>query len=157
MGLRRGWFFIHCQKEKKFVTKIMSIHVTLNEVSTHQTFQIVDGPWITFWYQEPISGHNNAKHWIDDHNNSKHDSIDLVRLYKPNVGRIDDILSFWHSQRYKLMPAVLRPRIAFQILSWNLGENWRYHWLRTILMMKGTLYRGWSSQIKVLYPANLDR
>ena len=71
-------FFVHCQKEEKYVTKIMSTHGTLSEVPAHQTFWKVHGQQITFWYPEPIFGHNRAKHWVDDHNNHRHDPIDLA-------------------------------------------------------------------------------
>ncbi len=67
-------FITHCQKEENYVTKIMSCHGVLNEVEDHETLHsvtIADGSnsTIRFKYLEPISHHNQAKHWVDDTNN----------------------------------------------------------------------------------------
>ncbi|KAL7486811.1 hypothetical protein ACHAW6_012417 [Cyclotella cf. meneghiniana] len=75
-------YFVHCQKEMKYVTKIISTHGMLSVVPTHQTFRIVNGQRITFQYPEPISGHNRAKHWVDNHNNHRHDPIDLAETWQ---------------------------------------------------------------------------
>ena len=63
-------FFIHCQKEENYVTKIMSCHGVLTDVEDHETRREVvreDGTRITinFKYPKPISRHNQAKHWVD--------------------------------------------------------------------------------------------
>ena len=55
-------FLIYCSKEDKYVTKLMSIHVLINEVPTHKTFRCINGEWILFNYTENISRHNKAKH-----------------------------------------------------------------------------------------------
>ena len=41
-------FFIHCQKDDDYASKIMSIHGTVNEVQGHSTFQMVRGEHITW-------------------------------------------------------------------------------------------------------------
>ncbi len=67
-------FFIHCQKEEKCVTKIMSCHGDLTPVEDHKTswdMTYADGlrSIVQFKYWEPISHHNQANHWVDDTNN----------------------------------------------------------------------------------------
>ena len=80
-------FFIHCQKEENYVTKIMSCHGVLNRVEDHETLRSVtnaDGSHSTirFKYPEPISHHNRAKHWVDDTNNRRHDPIALSAVWR---------------------------------------------------------------------------
>jgi hypothetical protein len=70
-------FYIHCTKDDGYVTKIMSTHGTLREISTHRTRRVVNGQVTTFNYTEPISRHNTAKHYVDDVNNRRHDPIGL--------------------------------------------------------------------------------
>ena len=59
-------FFIHCQKEENYVTKIMSYHSVLNQVGDHETLHYLTNAdsysTIMFKYPEPISHHNQAKH-----------------------------------------------------------------------------------------------
>ncbi len=60
----------------KFVAKIISCHEVLTRVEDHDTFCDVanaDGlrSQIQFKYPEPISCHNQAKHWVEDSNNQK--------------------------------------------------------------------------------------
>ncbi len=67
-------FFIHCQKEDNFDTKIMSCHGVLTRVEDHDTSCDVanaDGSRsrIQFKYLEPISCCNQANHCVDDTNN----------------------------------------------------------------------------------------
>ena len=62
-------FLIHCQKEDKYVTKIMSTHGLISSVPDHRAYRYLGGEWKSFLYPEPISRHNRAKHWVDDHNN----------------------------------------------------------------------------------------
>ncbi len=66
-------FFVHCCKDDKYVTKIMSTHGTLDEVEGHSTWRCVNGEWKSFRYVEPFSRHNKGKHWVDDVNNRRHD------------------------------------------------------------------------------------
>ena len=56
----------------------MSTQQTVNEVEDHQTFWMLGGKHITFNYPEPPSGHNKAKHGVDDHNDIRHDPIDIA-------------------------------------------------------------------------------
>ena len=60
----------------------MSTHGTVNEVQGHATFWMVRGEHITFNYAEPHAGHNKGKHWVDDHNNKRHDPIDIAEMWK---------------------------------------------------------------------------
>ena len=57
-------FHIHCQKEDKYVTKIMSTHGLITDALDHRTFRYKGGEWTSFPYPEPISRHNRAKHWV---------------------------------------------------------------------------------------------
>ena len=36
-------FLVHCHKEDRYVTKIMSTHGLINEISTHKTYRRVSG------------------------------------------------------------------------------------------------------------------
>ena len=74
-------FLIHCTKEEKYVTKLMSTHGLINEVPDHTTYRYVNGEWVSFKYTEPISRHNNAKHWVDDVNNRRHAPIGLEDVW----------------------------------------------------------------------------
>ena len=73
-------FFIHCQKNDGYLHKIISTHGTVNEVHGHATFWMIRGECITFNYAEPHLGHNKAKHWVDEHNNRRHDPIDNAEM-----------------------------------------------------------------------------
>ena len=75
-------FFVHCCKDDKYVTKIMSTHGTLDEVEGHSTWRCVNGEWKSFRYAEPFSRHNKGKHWVDDVNNRRHDPIGLENTWK---------------------------------------------------------------------------
>ena len=75
--------FIHCIKEEKFVTKFMSTFGTLDEVPSHATSRTTrTGAQVHFKYPEPVSWHNKAKHWVDDHNQRRHSPIDLAESWK---------------------------------------------------------------------------
>ncbi|KAL7425548.1 hypothetical protein ACHAXH_000046, partial [Discostella pseudostelligera] len=74
-------FYIHCTKDRDYVTKIMSTHGLLDEIQDHPTWRLVDGQWKTFKYAEPFSRHNRAKHWVDDVNNRRHDPIGLEEIW----------------------------------------------------------------------------
>ncbi len=71
-------FFVHCTKDDGYVTKIMSTHGTLREISSHRTQRVIGGQVKTFNYVdyvEPLSRHNVAKHFVNDVNNRRHDPI----------------------------------------------------------------------------------
>ena len=68
---------MHFHKENRCVTKIMSTHGLINEISTHVTYRRVAGEWKTFSYTDPISHHNHSKNWVDDVNARRHDHIGL--------------------------------------------------------------------------------
>jgi hypothetical protein len=83
MMFKEKTMFIHCMKEKKYVTKFMSTFGTLDEVQTHGTFcRTAAGADVRFNYSEPMSWHNKAKHWVDDHNQRRHSPIDLAEVWK---------------------------------------------------------------------------
>ena len=74
-------FRLHCCRDSKYVLKIMSTHGVLDENQDHPTWRLVDGEWKTFKYAKPFSRHNRAKHWVDDHNNRRHDPIGLEEVW----------------------------------------------------------------------------
>ena len=74
-------FNIHCTRDDKHVTKMMSTHGLLNEVVDHKTYRQVDGEWKSFNYAEYLSRHNRCKHWVDDVNNRRHDPIGLEQVW----------------------------------------------------------------------------
>ena len=51
-------------------------------VQGHATFRMVRSEHITFNNAETHSGHNKAKHWVDDHNNRRHDPIDVAEMWQ---------------------------------------------------------------------------
>lgn len=79
--LRWGWFFVNCQKEEKYMTKIILTHWTINEVMTYQTLRLLTHSgspfvsWAHFWYQ------NSAIHWADCHDNCRHNQNDLAEAW----------------------------------------------------------------------------
>jgi hypothetical protein len=75
-------FLVHCYRDDKYVCKMMSCHGLLDEVPDHKTARKVNGQWKSFCYAEPFSRHNNGKHWVDDHNNRRHDPISLDDTWK---------------------------------------------------------------------------
>jgi hypothetical protein len=74
-------FFIHCTKDRDYVTKMMSSHGVLDEIQDHATYRQIDGKWQSFKYPEYLSRHNRAKHWVDDVNNRRHDPIGLEQVW----------------------------------------------------------------------------
>jgi hypothetical protein len=75
-------FNIHCTRDDRFVTKMMSTHGLLSEVSDHTTWRKKDGEWVSYNYAEYLSRHNRCKHWVDDVNNRRHDPIGLDQVWK---------------------------------------------------------------------------
>jgi hypothetical protein len=63
------------------VSKIMATHGMLEEIQDHPTWRKVDGRWKSFKYTEPFSRYSKAKHWVDDHNNRRHDPIGLEEVW----------------------------------------------------------------------------
>ena len=55
-------FNVHCTRDDRFVTKLMSTHGLLAEVEDHKTYRQKDGEWVTFNYTEYLSRHNRSKH-----------------------------------------------------------------------------------------------
>ena len=75
-------FYVHCCRDSKYVTKMMSTHGLLTSVPDHVTYrQKPDGGWESFCYPEFLSNHNNSKHWVDDVNNRRHDPIGLEQVW----------------------------------------------------------------------------
>lgn len=75
-------FYVHCCKDTKYVTKMMSTHGLLTTVPDHITYrQKPDGGWESFNYPEFLSNHNHSKHWVDDVNNRRHDPIGLEQVW----------------------------------------------------------------------------
>ena len=74
-------FNVHCTRDDRFVTKLMSTHGLLAEVEDHKTYRQKDGEWVTFNYTEYLSRHNRSKHWVDDVNNRRHDPIGLEQVW----------------------------------------------------------------------------
>ena len=70
-------FNIHCTRDDRFFTKLMSTHGLLNKVTDHSTYWKKNGERVTFKYVKYNSRHNHSKHWVDDVNNSRHDTIGL--------------------------------------------------------------------------------
>ena len=61
----------------------MSTFGVLDEVPTHKTRRTTAGGVVTeFCYPEPVSCHNQSKHWVDDHNQRRHAPIDLSESWK---------------------------------------------------------------------------
>ncbi|KAL3809499.1 hypothetical protein ACHAXA_009735 [Cyclostephanos tholiformis] len=74
-------FLIHCCRDSKYVSKIMSTHGMLETVQDHPTWWKIDGSWKSFKYTEPFSRYARAKHWVDDVNNRHHDPIGLEEVW----------------------------------------------------------------------------
>jgi hypothetical protein len=74
-------FLIHCCRDSKYVSKIMSTHGMLEMVQDHPTWRKIDGSWKSFKYTEPFSRYARAKHWVDDVNNLRHDPIGLEEVW----------------------------------------------------------------------------
>ena len=74
-------FNIHCTRDDRFVTKLMSTHGLLNEVPDHSTYRQKNGEWVTFKYAEYLSRHNHINHWVDDVNNRRHGPIFIEQVW----------------------------------------------------------------------------
>ena len=65
-------FNIHCTRDDRFFTKLMSTHRLLNEVPDSSTYRQQDGEWVTFKYAEYFFRHNHSNHRVDDVNSRRH-------------------------------------------------------------------------------------
>ena len=74
-------FNVHCTRDDRFVTKMMSTHGLLTEVEDHTTYRQKGLEWVKFNYSEYLSCHNHSKHWVDDVNNRRHDPIGLEQVW----------------------------------------------------------------------------
>lgn len=74
-------FLVHCCRDVDWVSKIMSTYGMLDKIQDHPTYRKVDGSWKTFKYLEPFSRYSRGKHWVDDHNNRRHDPIGLEEVW----------------------------------------------------------------------------
>jgi hypothetical protein len=73
-------FFVHCTRDRDYVTKMMLLHGVLDKIQDHITYRQVNGKWVLFKYAKYLSRHNRAKHWVDDVNNCRHDPIGLEQV-----------------------------------------------------------------------------
>ncbi|KAL3817622.1 hypothetical protein ACHAXA_006511 [Cyclostephanos tholiformis] len=71
-------FFIHCCRDSKYVSKIMSTHGMLETVQDHPTSP---GQWNSFKYTKPFSRYSKSKHWVNNVNNCHHDPISLEEVW----------------------------------------------------------------------------
>ncbi len=60
----------------------MATHGMLDIIQDHPTYRKVDGSWETFKYSEPFSCYSQAKHWVDNVNNRRHDPIGLEEVWQ---------------------------------------------------------------------------
>ena len=134
-------FYVHCCKDSRYVTKMMSTHdllATLYRItSLIARSQMVSGnPSI---YSEVLLNHNRSKHWVDDANNRRHDPIDLEQVWHKNGGSFVDFLSsaLWPSP----MPstAKLKHSRLQSPLNWSLVVIWQNRLLdqESVLGMTG--------------------
>ena len=129
-------FLIHCTKEDKYVTKLMSTHGLMNEVPTHKTYRCINGEWISFNYTENISRHNKAKHWVDDVNNQRHAPIGLEDVWGTKwwpdrqftfLCSVSEVNACMSRARGRGLPAEetlsFRRQLAKQMLENNISES----------------------------------
>jgi hypothetical protein len=136
--IRGKRFFIHCTKDRDYVTKMMSSHGVLDEIQDHVTYRLIDGKWESFKYAEYLSPHNGAKHWVDDVNNRRHDPIGLEQVWAtkwwPNrqftfLCSIAEVNAGQARARARKLPAEptleFRKKLAFKMLTNKLGDDGR--------------------------------
>ena len=75
-------FFIHCQEDDGYVSKIMSTHGPVNEVQGNATSWMVRGQHITCYYAKPHLGYNKVKHWVNDNHNRRYDPINIAETWR---------------------------------------------------------------------------
>ena len=74
-------FNIHCNRDDRFVTKLMSTRRLLNKVPNHSTYQPKNGEWVKFKYAKYPTHHNHSNHWVNDVNNRRHDPIGIEQVW----------------------------------------------------------------------------
>ncbi len=74
-------FFVHCQKDDCYVTEDMSSHGLIQPVDDFVTYLNINREQKSSKYIEPLSHHNQLKHWVDDMNNHHHDPIALKYVW----------------------------------------------------------------------------
>ncbi len=89
-------YLIHCTRYDCYVSKIMSSHGILDEIQYYSTGCKVGGQLKSFKNLEPISHHNLEKHWVDDHNNCRHDLVGLDQTW---------CMKWWPTQQFSFLVA----------------------------------------------------
>jgi hypothetical protein len=130
-------FLIHCCRDADWVSKIMSTYGMLDEIQDHPTYRKVNGSWKTFKYSEPFSRYSQGKHWVDDHNNRRHDPIGLEEVWHTK---------WWPMRQFRFICSVaevnetgLRERVNRQLHSFNFSGNWPNRCLRMQSMFRWCL------------------
>ena len=68
------------------MTKFISTFGSLHEVEGHQAFRKLSTRETARWtYIDPVSRHNQSKHWVDDHNQRRHAPIDLSFVWRTKL------------------------------------------------------------------------
>ena len=129
-------FYIHCTRDDRFVTKLMSTHGLLTEVDDHKTYWQKDGAWVSFNYVEYLSRHNRIKHWVDDVNNRRHDPIGLEQVWHTkcwetrqftficSVAEANSVYSRAHARQGKPTPQLaFRRQLALKMLTNSIVDD----------------------------------
>jgi len=75
-------FMIHCQNDDQdTTTKIMSTHGIIQPDDQHIKNRFIDGDWKSFRYVEPLSRHNQSKHWVNGFNKQRRDPVCLEDVW----------------------------------------------------------------------------
>ncbi|KAL7477985.1 hypothetical protein ACHAW6_003774, partial [Cyclotella cf. meneghiniana] len=91
-------FLVHCTKDANYITKILRLHGMLDEIQNHQTGCQIGGVRRSFKHSKPISRHNRAKHWVDDHNKRRHAPIYLDQMWKTK---------WWPTRQFTFLVGIL--------------------------------------------------
>mmetsp|Transcript_11947 Transcript_11947/g.25230 ORF Transcript_11947/g.25230 Transcript_11947/m.25230 type:complete len:88 (-) Transcript_11947:14-277(-) len=77
-------FLFTVRRRKLLLPKLCHVMVFLPELRTSLDVTNADGSRsrIHFKYPEPISCHNQAKHWVDDTNIRQHDPIAISDVWR---------------------------------------------------------------------------
>ena len=75
-------FKIHCTRDDRFFTKLMSTHGLIIEVPGHSIYRQNNGEWVTFKYADYLSRQNHSKHWVYDVNIRRHDTIGFDQVWQ---------------------------------------------------------------------------
>ena len=83
----------------------------------------LDSKWSEYHILVPRAhlGHNCSKHWVDDHNNHRHDPIDLAETWQPK---------WWMNWQYSFFLALsevnantCRRKLALKMINKNLEDD----------------------------------